>query len=46
MRTLRKTGTEQTWDLLDECLRGKEGVILLGELLDKLLVLVQSVKAC
>lgn len=38
---LGKTGTEQTGDLLDQSLGSKEGVVLLGELLDKLLVLVQ-----
>lgn len=40
-RTLGKTGTEQTRDLLDEGLRRKESVVLLGKLLDKFLVLVQ-----
>ena len=40
-RTLRKTGPEETRDLLDESLGGKESVVLLGELLDKLLVLVE-----
>ncbi len=40
-RTLGKTGTEQTRDLLDEGLGGQESVVLLGELLDELLVLVE-----
>ena len=41
IHTLRKTGAEQTGNLLDEGLRGKESVVLLGKLLDELLVLVQ-----
>jgi len=40
-RTLGETGTKETGDLLDESLRGEESVVLLGELLDKLLVLVE-----
>jgi len=38
---LGKTGTEQSRDLLDEGLGSQEGVVLLGELLDELLVLVE-----
>lgn len=38
---LGETGTEQTGNLLDEGLRGKESVVLLSELLDELLVLVE-----
>lgn len=38
---LVKTGSQKTGDLLDESIRGKERVVLLGELLDKLLVLVE-----
>jgi len=38
---LGKTGTEQSRDLLDQSLGSKEGVVLLGELLDELLVLVE-----
>ena len=40
-RTLGQTGTKETRDLLDEGLGGEEGVVLLGELLDELLVLVE-----
>ena len=40
-RTLGKTGTEQSRDLLDEGLGGEEGLVLLSELLDELLVLVE-----
>ena len=40
-RTLGKTGTKETGNLLDESLRGKEGIVLLGKLLNKLLVLVK-----
>jgi len=36
-----QTGAEKTGDLLDELLRGDEGIILAGELLDELLVLVE-----
>jgi hypothetical protein len=38
---LGKTGTEQTGNLLDQGLGGKESIVLLGELLDELLVLVE-----
>mmetsp|Transcript_24653 Transcript_24653/g.42080 ORF Transcript_24653/g.42080 Transcript_24653/m.42080 type:complete len:308 (+) Transcript_24653:171-1094(+) len=38
---LVEAGAEQTRDLLDQRLRGKEVVVLLGELLDHLLVLVE-----
>lgn len=38
-----KTGSEQTRDLLEESLGAQEGVILLRELLDQLLILVQPV---
>ena len=41
VQTLGETGAEQTRDLLDERLGREEGVVLLGELLDELLVLVQ-----
>lgn len=44
-RTLGKTGTEETRDLLDEGLRGQERIVLLGELLDELLVLVEPMQA-
>ena len=37
--SLGQTGAEQTRNLLDEGLGSKEGVVLLGELLDELLVL-------
>jgi hypothetical protein len=40
--TLGETGTEQTRNLLDKRLGGQESVVLLGELLDELLVLVES----
>ena len=40
-RTLGETRAEETRDLLDEGLRGEEGVVLLGELLDELLVLIE-----
>ena len=40
-RTLRKTGPEETRDLLDESLGGQEGIILLSELLHKFFVLVK-----
>ena len=40
-RTLRQTRAKETRDLLDEGLRGQESVVLLGELLNKLLVLVK-----
>lgn len=38
---LGETGAEETWDLLDEGVGRDEGVVLAGELLDKLLVLVE-----
>ena len=41
LASLGETGTEETGDLLDQGLRGQEGVVLLGELLDELLVLVE-----
>lgn len=41
LHTLRKTRTQETRNLLDESFRGQEGVVLLGELLDKLLVFVK-----
>jgi len=41
LASLGETGAEETRDLLDECLGGQEGVVLLGELLDELLVLVE-----
>ena len=40
---LGEAGSEQTGDLLDEGLGGEEGVVLLGELFDELLVLVEPV---
>jgi hypothetical protein len=40
-RTLGKTGTQETGDLLDETIRSKEGIVLASKLLDELLVLVQ-----
>ena len=46
VRTLGETGAEQTGNLLDEGLRGKESVVLLGQLLDELLVLVEPTAAC
>lgn len=36
---LGETRTQETGDLLDQSLGGKESVVLLGELLDELLVL-------
>jgi hypothetical protein len=41
LASLRETGTEETRDLLDQGVRGDEGVVLAGELLDQLLVLVE-----
>lgn len=38
---LGKTGTKETRNLLDKCLRGKESVVLLGKLFDEFLVLVE-----
>jgi len=40
-RTLRQTGTQQTWNLLDQRLGGEESIVFLGEFLDQFLVLVQ-----
>lgn len=40
LRTLGQTGTKETGNLLDEGLRGQEGVVFLGELLNEFLVLV------
>jgi hypothetical protein len=39
--SLRETGTKETRNLLDEGLRSQEGIVLLSELLDELLVLVE-----
>jgi len=36
-----KTGAEETWDLLDQGIRGDKGVVLAREFLDQLLVLVE-----
>jgi len=41
LASLGKTGAEETGDLLYEGVRGDEGVVLAGELLDELLVLVE-----
>lgn len=41
LTSLGETGAEQTGDLLDEGLGGNEGVVLLSQLLDELLVLVK-----
>lgn len=41
-RTFGQTGTEQTGDLFDKGLGSQKSVVFLGELLDKLLVLVES----
>lgn len=38
---LRETRTQKTWNLLDQSVRRQESVVLLGELLHKLLVLVE-----
>jgi len=38
---LGETGTEETGNLLDEGVRGNEGIVLLRQLLDELLVLVE-----
>ena len=40
-RTLGKTGTQETGDLLDETVGSKESIVLASKLLDELLVLVQ-----
>lgn len=39
--TFRETGTQETGDLLDQSVGGKEGVVLASKLLDELLILVQ-----
>ena len=39
-RTLGKTRTKETRNLLDECLRRQESIVLLRELLDQFLVFV------
>jgi len=36
-----QSGTQNTWNLLDEGVGGQKGVVLLGELFDQFLVLVQ-----
>ncbi len=41
--TIGQTRSKETWDLLDERLRGQESIVLLRELLDQFLVLVQPV---
>jgi len=41
LASLGETGPKETGDLLDEGLRGKESVVLLGEFLNELLVLVE-----
>ena len=41
LASLVETGSQQTGDLLDERLGGQEGVVLLGQFLDRLLGLVQ-----
>jgi hypothetical protein len=41
LHTLGKTRSKETRNLLDERLRGEEGVVLLGQLLDELLVFVK-----
>jgi len=41
LSSLRETGAEETWDLLDEGLGRQERIVLLGKLLNKLLVLVK-----
>jgi hypothetical protein len=40
-RTLGKTGTEETRNLLDKSFRGQESIVLLSEFFDELLVLVK-----
>ena len=40
-RHLVEAGAQKPWDLLDESVGGEEGVILLSQSLDLLLVLVQ-----
>jgi len=39
--SLGKTGTQETWDLLDEGIGSDEGIVLASKLLDELLVLVE-----
>jgi hypothetical protein len=41
LSSLGETGSEETGNLLDEGVGGDEGIVLLGELLDELLVLVE-----
>jgi hypothetical protein len=41
-QTLGETGAKETGNLLDEGLGRQEGIVLFGELLNKLLVLVKS----
>jgi hypothetical protein len=41
LTNLVETRTQETGDLLDQSLGGKESIVLLGELLDELLVLVE-----
>merc|ERR1719504_492071 len=41
LSSLVETWTQKPWDLLDQSVRGKESVILLGQALNLLLVLVQ-----
>ena len=38
---LVETGAQKPWDLLDQSVGGKEGIVLLGQALHLLLVLVQ-----
>lgn len=40
-RTLGKTGTQETGDLLDQGVGSNEGIVLARKLLDQLLVLVE-----
>jgi len=44
LTSLGKTGSQKTGDLLDHVIRGKEEIILLRKLLNKLLVLVELLK--
>jgi hypothetical protein len=44
LTNLVETRTQETGDLLDQSLGGKESIVLLGELLDELLVLVELLK--
>ena len=41
--TFRETGPKQTGNLLDKCLGGEEGVILLCEFFNEFFVFVQSI---